>query len=221
MPIHIRIREAIEGGEGERHPERHRLGPPDREILGHEFAKDDLDERDDREGQAVGKGGDRRLADDADMGQWRLDPSRDERFAHPAQAQAGQGDAELGGGEITVEVFRDPQGKPEPPILLPLLPHGLKLGFPDLDEGEFGRDEKRVGRDQQNDDNPLLRVLIPQHREHPLKLMELSRNGYAESGGRIPRAQRDHLNFGSSYLSHKSYPSHRATQLTLPPIAIG
>ena len=49
-----------------------------------------------------------------------LDPVGHDRLAHPAEAEAGQRDAELRGGQVAVEMLRDAEGQAEPPVLLAL-----------------------------------------------------------------------------------------------------
>jgi len=69
------------------------------------------------------------------------------RLADPAQRQAGQGDAELGGGEIGVEVAEHVPRQAGPPVALRDV--GLDLRRPHLDQGELGGDEEAVQSHQQ------------------------------------------------------------------------
>ena len=73
--------------------------------------------------------------------------AREGRFADPAQGQGRQRDAELAGRQVGVEVLVDA----EQDAAAPADPFGEtdRLGVPQLDQGEFGCDEKAVEDDQQ------------------------------------------------------------------------
>ena len=175
MPIHIskpvrgavehpdeRIRDVVENGEGYRHPQRDRLGAANGEIFRHELAEDDFEERDSREGQAVGDRHHGRVAEsDTHVGQRTFNGGGDERLAHPAETEAGQRDAELRGGQVTIQVFGDAQRDAEPPVLLALDPHGLELRLADFDEGKLGRHEKGVGHDKPHDEQRVRGKIKP------------------------------------------------------------
>ena len=73
----------------------------------------------------------------------------DRFFGHVTQQNRGNGDAELGGGELAVEIV---QGLLyDPGLAVSLLDEGVDPGFSRSDQGELGRDEEGVRR-QKNDD---------------------------------------------------------------------
>ena len=73
-------------------------------------------------------------------------------FADPAQTEAGEGDAELGGREGGVEVLGGLKGEFYAPAAGLL--ERAELADADLHEGEFGGDKKAVGSDE-GEDNEL------------------------------------------------------------------
>ena len=86
---------------------------------------------------------------DADQAEERLDELGDIRLADPAEGKAGHGDAELGGGEIGVEVLGDVPG--EDGAAVALFDEGIELAGADLDDGELRDDEEAVdGHDEED-----------------------------------------------------------------------
>jgi len=71
-------------------------------------------------------------------------------FTHPAQAERGEGDAELGGGDDTVEGLDPPERQPS--FAVAIAGHLFEAGFPGGHNGKLGRHEKRVREDQSEDD---------------------------------------------------------------------
>ena len=81
--------------------------------------------------------------------QARLDERGECRFANPAEAEGGERDAELTGGEEGVEPRDDPQhGRGQRMALRRQL---LDPGTPHSHQGKLGGNEKAVGKDQQDD----------------------------------------------------------------------
>ncbi|MNY42248.1 hypothetical protein D3C86_1771180 [compost metagenome] len=69
------------------------------------------------------------------------------RLADPAQAQRGQGDAQLAGRQVGVQlVVHGAQDVPAPAVLGG---QGLDLGGAQPDDGELGGDEEAVEQHQQ------------------------------------------------------------------------
>ena len=82
----------------------------------------------------------RRRSEDAD--QQRLEQAREGGLADPAQGQARQRDAELGGREVGVEVLDHVLREPRAAVALAEL--DLDLGRPHLDQRELGGHEEAV-----------------------------------------------------------------------------
>ncbi len=79
---------------------------------------------------------------------------RDGRFADPTQPEAGEGDAELGDGQVAIQSANDRLGQNRLPLALSRA--RAKLRRPDFDERELGRDEEPVEGDAErgNDQAP-------------------------------------------------------------------
>ncbi len=73
---------------------------------------------------------------------------RHERFAQPAQPEAGQSDPELGSGEVSVDARRHPPGRIERPTPPGLIGRRIELRRTDLDDRELRRDEEPVEQHQ-------------------------------------------------------------------------
>ena len=135
--------EKVEGGaDGEGGAEGFANG----EGLGHQFAEDDVEEGDDAVGEDVGEGGDDGFIGEADFEEDWLDEAVDEGFAKAAQGDTGEGDAELGGGEVAVEVLDLIAGADGAGFAF--CDSGLELGTADFDDGEFSGDEEGVEEDE-------------------------------------------------------------------------
>ena len=134
-------------------PKRDGTGALDGKRLRGEFAEDDVQECDGGKGDAEGDGVAQTLAVHPPVLQQGFQPMGQEGFAQPAEAEAGQGDAELGGGEAGVEVVDRAQGHGHAPVAG--FKKRLELAGADFDDGKLRRDEEAVGRDKQQDDKKL------------------------------------------------------------------
>ena len=77
------------------------------------------------------------------------DQAGQRRLADPAQAQRGERDAELGGGDVAAErLYRAAR---EPSFAIPRPRQLIQPGAPRADQGELGRHEEGV-REHQDDD---------------------------------------------------------------------
>ena len=85
-----------------------------------------------------------------------LDQARERRLADPAEAQRGERDAELGGGDVAVERLYRAAGQPS--FAIPRPGHLVQPGAPRADQGELGRHEEGVG-EHQDDDRDRVRDL--------------------------------------------------------------
>src|SRR5690606_22939981 len=90
---------------------------------------------------------DHRLVFHAEGGEQRLDQVGKGRLADPAQAQRGQGDAQLAGRQIGVELMVDGAQDLAAPAVL--AGDGLHLGGAQLDHGELGRHEEAIEQNQE------------------------------------------------------------------------
>lgn len=106
-----------------------------------------MEEGDDAVGEDVGESGDDRFVGEADFEEDRLDEAVDEGFAEAAQGDAGEGDAELGGREVTVEVLDLVTGADGAGFAFG--DSGFELGAADFDDGEFSGDEESVEEDEE------------------------------------------------------------------------
>ena len=83
---------------------------------------------------------------DADGAQQRLQDMGERRLADPAQAQRGQGDTQLAGRQVGVElVMHGAQDLPAPAVVFG---YRLNPGGAQFDHGKFGRNEKTVEQNQ-------------------------------------------------------------------------
>jgi hypothetical protein len=132
------------------HPAADYLGIEQGDGLRHQLAQNDMedgddDERDDRCDGVRRDCGDRGRQPGEAIG----DQTRERRLADPAQPQRGQGDAQLGGGDVAVErLYRTAR---QPSFAVSRTRHLVQPGPPRSYQGEFGRDEKGV-REDENDD---------------------------------------------------------------------
>ena len=78
-----------------------------------------------------------------------LDQPGQRRLADPAEAQRGERDAELGGGDVAVERLYGAAG--EPSFAVPGPGHLVQPRAPGADQRELGRDEEGVGEHQDDD----------------------------------------------------------------------
>lgn len=83
----------------------------------------------------------------ADHRQQRFQEFGEGRLADPAQAQGGQGDAQLAGGQVGVQlVVNLAQDGAAPAVLLG---DGFHAGGAELDHGELGGDEEAIEQDEE------------------------------------------------------------------------
>ena len=84
---------------------------------------------------------------DADGGEQRLEQAGKRRFAHPAQAQRGQRNAQLAGRQVGIELaVHLAEDAPAQPLRLGNCPYP---GFTQRDNAEFGRHKESIERDQE------------------------------------------------------------------------
>ena len=78
-----------------------------------------------------------------------LDQAGQRRLADPAEAQGGEGDAELGGRDVAVERLNGRPGQPS--FAVAGLGHLIEPGLPRADQRELRRHEEGVGEHQHDD----------------------------------------------------------------------
>jgi len=88
-------------------PQGDRLGNADRQRFRRQFADHDVQEGDDAEGDHEGDAMDDFLGGDAGQCEQRFEQAGKGRFADPAQAEGGEGDAQLAGRQVGVELAVD------------------------------------------------------------------------------------------------------------------
>jgi hypothetical protein len=153
--------------------QRGRLGLLDRDRLRGQLAEHHVQHRDDDEGDDDRRQRRRRRAK-PDRLEDRLQELRERRLAEPAQAQAGERDAELAGGEVPVDVLDLPAR--EHGVAAPLLGELLEPRRPRAGQGELGGDEEAVQQHQEECRDELDRVR--------------QRSGWVSTAGMIPEAPR-------------------------------
>ena len=82
-------------------------------------------------------------------GEAALDQPGERRLADPAEAQRGERDAELGGGDVAVERLYRAAGQPS--FAIPRPGHLVQPGPPRADQRELRRHEEGVGEHQDDD----------------------------------------------------------------------
>ncbi|OMP13004.1 hypothetical protein COLO4_02447 [Corchorus olitorius] len=163
-----RVHQPVEEVQRHRRPQREQVGLADRPGLGRQLADHDVQVGDDEEGREEGDAVDHLGAADADGAEQGFEQFGEGRLADPAQAQGGQGDAELAGGEVGVElVVHLLEDAPAPAVLLG---DGLHAGGAQLDHGELGGDEEAVEQHEEEGE------------EHEAEIGEQRRG---ETGGRV------------------------------------
>ena len=125
-------------------------GIEQRQRLGHQLAQDDVEDRDDDEGD------DRRDRVGGEQGRLRrepgeraLDHARQRRLADPAESEGGQRDPELGGGDVAVERLNGRAG--EPSFAVARLGHLIEPRPPRADQRKLRGHEEGVGEHQHDD----------------------------------------------------------------------
>lgn len=84
---------------------------------------------------------------DTEVRQQRLEQVGEGRFTNPPQAQGGEGDTQLAGRQVGVELVVYLAQNVAAPAML--FGDGLYAGGAQLDHGEFGRNEEAVEQHQQ------------------------------------------------------------------------
>ncbi|MNN01026.1 hypothetical protein D3C81_1136330 [compost metagenome] len=158
-----RVHQPVEQVQRHGGPQRQQLGLADGPGLGRQLADHDVQVGNDEE-----RGEERDPVDDllrlnADGRQQRFEQLGEGRLADPAEAEGGQGDAELAGGKIGVElVVHLAQDGAAPAVLFG---DGLHAGRAQLDHGELGGNEEAVEQDEEKGE------------EHEAEIGEISQKG--------------------------------------------
>ena len=83
----------------------------------------------------------------------RLEQPRQKLLTDPAERETGEGDPELGGGKVRVEMRADMLRKNRAKV--PLVHQGIKLTAAHFDDGKFRRHKKGVQHHQREDHRQL------------------------------------------------------------------
>ncbi len=142
-----RVHQPVEQVKRHRRPQRQQLGLADRPGFRRQFAHHDVQVGNDEEGGEESDAVDQRRRVDAGHGQQRFEQVRECRLADPAKPQRGQGDAQLAGGQVGIQLFMHRAQDLAAPAML--AGDSLDLGRAQLDHGELGRDEESVEQYQQ------------------------------------------------------------------------
>ena len=116
------------------------------EGFGHQLTKDDVEEGDDAVSEEVGAAGDDSFVLNAEVEETGLDEAIDEGLAEAAKGNAGEGDAELGGGKVTVQMVDLMTG--ESGAATAFAGGGLELGAAHFDDGKLGGHKEGVEQDE-------------------------------------------------------------------------
>lgn len=141
-----RVHQPVEQVQRYRRPQRQQLGFADRPGFGRQLADHDVQVGNDKE-----RGEERHAADHfrgvhAYGAQQRLQQVGERRLTDPAQAQGGQGDAQLAGRQVGVQLaVHGTQDLPAPAVLVG---DGFDSSRAQLDHGELCGNEKAVEQDQ-------------------------------------------------------------------------
>ena len=123
-------------------PQRQGLGLADGPRLGCQLTDHDVQVGNDKEGSKERYALDHFRRRYANSAQQRLQDVRKRRFADPAQAQRGQGNTQLAGRQVGVElIVYGAQDLPAPAVVFG---NCLNPGGAQFDHGEFSRNEKTV-----------------------------------------------------------------------------
>jgi len=128
-------------------PQRQQLGLADRPRLGRQFADHDVQVRNDEEGDKERHRLDHFSAVHAQVSQQRFEQVGERWFTDPAQAQRGEGDAQLAGRKVGVELVVYLAQDAAAPAMQ--FGNGLDAGGAQLDHGELGGNEETVEQHQQ------------------------------------------------------------------------
>ena len=84
-----------------------------------------------------------------------LEEAGDDRFPEKADGETGEGDTELPGREIGIEILCHPPREFHGVLVPAVLQFLLELARADTHEGEFSRHEKRVEENEEEDEADL------------------------------------------------------------------
>ena len=146
-----RVHRPVEAVQRQRTPQADRLRGADRQRLRRQFAHHDVQEGDHAERDHEGHAVDQLFVGDAEQGEGRFEDAGKSRFADPAQAQRGQGDAQLAGRQIGVELAMD--FVEDAAAQAAAFRNRAHAGFAKGDDAEFGRHEEAVQRHQEQGQN--------------------------------------------------------------------
>jgi hypothetical protein len=135
-----------------RTPQADGFGVADGERFRRQFADHDVEEGNHAEGDHEGHAVDDFFGGHAGQAEQGLQQAGEGRFADPAQAQRGEGDAELAGRQVGVELAVHLEQ--DAPAQAAGLGDGAHARFTEGDDAELGRHEKAIQRhqDQRQDD---------------------------------------------------------------------
>ena len=134
-------------------PERDGQGLADGHGLRRKFAKHDVQEGDEREGEDEGDRGHKSRTAQSRKVEERLDQMGDEGLTQPAESEAGKRDPKLGRGNVGFQMIGDVPG--DQGSLVPVPHQGIELAAPDLDDRKFRGDEKPVQKDKRKNGSAL------------------------------------------------------------------
>ena len=142
-----RVHQPVEEVQRHRRPQRQQFRLADRPGLGRQLADHDVQVGNDEERGEEGDTADQFVGMHADHRQQRFQEFGEGRLADPAQAQGGQGYAQLAGGQVGVQlVVNLAQDGAAPAVLLG---DGFHAGGAELDHGELGGDEEAIEQDEE------------------------------------------------------------------------
>jgi hypothetical protein len=131
-----------------------------REPLGGQLADHDRDVRDhDGDGDQRDRGGDG-LGEAERLGQHRTEIIGQCRATERGGQEAGQGDADLHGGQEAIRILAQPGHGPAAFTALGQLPD---LGVPERDQGHLGRREHASDRDEDEDHDDVEQGVVHGH----------------------------------------------------------
>ncbi|MDF9775922.1 hypothetical protein OKW11_002879 [Pseudomonas baetica] len=141
-----RVHDPVEQVQRHGGPQRQQFRFADRPGFGGQFADHDVQVRNDEEGGEERNRLDHFGGIDAHGTQHRCQEVRERRFSDPTQAQGGEGDTQLAGRQVGIELtVYGAQDVPAPAVFIR---DGLDPGRAQLDHGKFRRNEKSVEQNQ-------------------------------------------------------------------------
>jgi hypothetical protein len=149
--------DVVEGGDGQDRDQGVALRVAHGHELGHQLPEEDVQPGDQQEGHHEGQGGgDPRDRDPVQQREQAVDQPGHGGLPHPAQPQAGHGDAQLHRGHEAVEVVHREADEPRPvPALAGEL---LQAALADAHQRVLGHGEEAIRRDQQDGDEQIYQV---------------------------------------------------------------